>query len=57
MQAIDRVAYVQAEIGCDLLVATAPAVQLVTGLPDLPDELFLDKVVNIFGLFIVQKGG
>ena len=48
-------AEVQAEIGRNLLVAAASAVQLIASVPDQSDQLLLDEVVNVFGLGIVQK--
>ena len=55
MQGVDALAHEEAEIGCDLLVATASGVQLVAGGADQRGELLFHEVVDVLGFRIVEK--
>jgi hypothetical protein len=48
-------AHVETEVGGDLLVAAASAVQLISGIADQGDQLLLDKVVNVFSFGVVDE--
>ena len=52
---VDRGPYVETEIGCNLFVAAAAAVQFVSGIADQRDQLFFDEVMYIFGFVVVEK--
>src|SRR5262249_37829375 len=54
LQFLNRHADKQPQIGGDLLIAAAPAVQLLTGFANQRDQLFFYKMVNIFGGGIVK---
>ena len=54
-QLIDRRAHVEPQIGRNLLVTAAPAVQLVSGFADQRDQLLLDEVMNVFRFIVVEK--
>src|SRR5262249_4558850 len=54
LQFLNRHADKQPQIGGDLLIAAAPAVQLLTGFANQRDQLFFYKMVNIFGRGIVK---
>ena len=54
-QLIDRRPHVQPQVGRDLLVAAAAAVQLVSRLPDQRDELLLDEVMNVLRFIVLKK--
>ena len=54
-QLIDRGPHVEAQVGGDLLIAAAAAVQLVAGIADQSDQLLLDEVVDVFRLGVVEK--
>ena len=45
------------QIGCDLLIAAATAVQLVAGVADQHDQMFLDEMVDVFRLVVVKDFG
>ena len=53
---IDRSPNVETQIGRNLLVAAAAAVQLVSGIADQRDQLLFDEVMHIFGFVVVEKG-
>ena len=48
---------VKTQIGCDLLVAAAPAVQLVSDIANDFDQLLFDEVMHIFGFTVLEKFG
>ena len=48
-------AHEETQIGGDLLVAAASGVQFERGLADDLLQVFFDEVVNVLGLFVVQK--
>ena len=52
---VDRGPHVKTQVGRDLLIAAASAVQLVAGVADQHDQLLLDKVMHVFGFAVVQK--
>ncbi len=54
-QLIDRRPDVQPQIGRNLFIAAAPAVQLVPDFADQRDKLLLDEMMNVFRLIIFEK--
>jgi hypothetical protein len=54
---IDRGTDIQTQIGCNLLITAATAVQLVSGFADDRDELLFDEVMNIFRFGVFEKCG
>ncbi len=47
----------RAEVGRNLLIPAAPAVQFVAGFADQRDQLFLDKVVNVLRFIVSEESG
>ena len=54
-QLINRRAHVQSQVGRNLLIAAAPAVQLVSRFADQRDQLLLDEMMNVFRFTVVKK--
>jgi hypothetical protein len=54
-QLINCSPHVKAQIGRDLLIAAAAAVQLVSGFSDQRDEFLLHKVMNVLSFVVVEK--
>ncbi len=54
-QLIDRGPNIESEIGGDLLITAAAAVQLVAGVSDEGNELLLDEVMHVFGFVVFKK--
>src|SRR5437868_14637537 len=54
-QLVNADADVQAQIGGNLLVAAASAVEFVSCIPDKFDQVFLYEVMNIFGFGVFKK--
>jgi hypothetical protein len=52
---VDIRADVEAEVGGDLLIAAAAAVEFVARVSDESDELFFDEVVDVFGFAVFEK--
>ena len=48
-------ARVQTQIGCDLLIAAAPAVQFVAQIADNRHQTLLDEVVDVFGFVVLEQ--
>jgi len=57
LQLVDASANIEPEVGRNLLIAAAPAVQFVAGIADSCDQLFFDKVMNILRFIILEKYG
>ena len=52
---VDRGAHVETQVGRNLLIAAASAVQLVSRVANQCDQLLFDEVVHVFGFAIVEK--
>ena len=54
-QIIDTGSHIKAQISGNLLVAAAATVQLVTHVANHHDQLFLDKMMHVLGLIIIEE--
>ncbi len=54
-QLIDCGPHIQPQVGRNLLIAAASAVQLVAGIADQRGKLLLNEVVNVFRLLVFEK--
>ncbi len=55
-QLVNRGPNIEAEVGRNLFIAAAAAVQLVSRVANQRDQLLLDKVVHVFRFVVVEKG-
>ena len=49
--------HIEPQVSRNLLIAAAPAMQLVTGIADQLHQLFLNKMMDVFHLSIVEVLG
>src|SRR5258708_21385368 len=55
MQLVNRRPHIQSQVGGNLLVAAAAAVQLVSDLADARHQLLLDKMMHILSFVVLSQ--